>query len=119
MDVKKYKQQIKEKVIIPLKEEIKELRFSCHYSYLDVWDCMLYLTWYIKKLNKIKNPSDDKILKVVKWVVLGLNKLHKRTKCNMIQTDIREEICEIIQSSAIECGLKNYDEDITEEWREW
>lgn len=73
----------------------------------------------LKKLNKIINISDEQIMKVVEWVVLSLNKLNEKTEYAIIETDARESIYEIIQSAAIEAGLKNYDEDITVEWREW
>jgi len=37
----------------------------------------------------------------------------------LLETEERESIWEIIQNSAVECGLTNPEDDITEEWREW
>lgn len=37
----------------------------------------------------------------------------------LIETTEREVIWELIQSSAVECGLQDVKDDITEEWREW
>lgn len=55
----------------------------------------------------------------VKKVVLALNKLNDKTDCCLIETDAREEIWQIIQDSAVECGVSPTIEDVTEEWREW
>ena len=55
----------------------------------------------------------------VKNLVLALNRLNEKTDYSLIETDARECIWEIIQSSAVECGLREASEDVTEEWREW
>lgn len=49
---------------------------------------------------------------------MKLNKLIEITNYSLIETEMCEEIWEIIQNSALDCGLKNTNEDITEEWRE-
>ena len=115
----KYKQRIKNEIIQPLKRQMKDCGGSCGYDFFAVWECKVILTRYIKRLNKLEKTSDKEILKVVKCVILSLNRLNKKTHDCLIDTDIRESLYEIIQSSAIECGLQNYDGDITEEWREW
>ena len=58
-------------------------------------------------------------MKEVKEVVIALNKLNAKTDYSIIETMEREAIWEIIQTSAVECGLSNPSDDITEEWREW
>ena len=55
----------------------------------------------------------------VEIVGLELARLDERTDYALIETGEREAIWEIIQESAIDCGLKEYEDDITEEWREW
>ena len=55
----------------------------------------------------------------VKKLVLALNKLNEKTDYCLLETEERESIWEIIQNSAVECGLVNPEDDITEEWREW
>ena len=119
MDINKYNELIKETVISPLKEILKELKRDCGYTSFSVWICKVILTSYIKRLNKAKNPSDEDILKIVKRAVISLNRLNNTTQGCLIDTEVREAIYEIIQNSAIDCGLKNYNEDITEEWRDW
>lgn len=119
MGISQYKERIKKDIILPLKEQMIELGISCGYDFFAVWECEVILTKYIRRLNKVKKTSNEETLKVVKWVVISLNRLNKKTNGFLIDTDIRESIYEIIQSAAIEKGLKNCDEDITAEWREW
>lgn len=119
MDIKKYKYKVKSKVIKPLVEHLNEYGINCGYDLFSVLQCRIYLMNYLRKLNSIKHPSDEQILKAVKRVVIALNKVNKSTKYTIFETDERESICEIIQNSAIECGLKEHIDDITEEWREW
>ena len=38
---------------------------------------------------------------------------------DMMPTEERESICDIIQRSAEECGLSEEIDDVTEEWRDW
>ena len=118
-EIRQYKERIKKDIILPLTEQMKELGISCGYDFFAVWECEVILTKYIRRLNKVKKTSNEETLKVVKWVVISLNRLNKRTNGFLIDTDIRESIYEILQSAAIEKGLKNCDEDITAEWREW
>ena len=70
-------------------------------------------------LGRLEEPSDEEIMNQVKELVLALNDLNEKTDYSLIETDAREAIWEIIQTSAIDCGLKEYGDDITEEWREW
>ena len=77
------------------------------------------LSAYLKKLDKMEYISNEKIMSVVEWAVVMLNRLNEGTQYCLIETDVRESIWEIIQNGAIDCGLQDYDGDITEEWREW
>ena len=119
MQVNTYKNRIINEVITPMKEYMKECGHESGYNIFHILKCKSILLGYLKRLNKIINVSDEKIMKVVEWVVLSLNQLNEKTEYAIIETDARESIYEIIQSAAIEAGLKNYDEDITVEWREW
>ena len=58
-------------------------------------------------------------MKHVKTLVLALNKLNEKTDYCLLETEERESICEIIQESAIACGLSDPSDDITEEWRDF
>ena len=92
---------------------------DCGYSKKDVKKCERVLLKYLAKLNRLKNPTDETIMEQVKTVVLALNKLNEKTEYSLIETDAREDIWQIIQDSAVECGLSSATEDVTEEWREW
>ena len=73
----------------------------------------------MKRLNRLKDKSDESILSEVKRVVLQLNSLNARTEYSLIETDARESIWQIIQDLAVESGFSEPDGDVTEEWREW
>ncbi len=60
----------------------------------------------------------DQILAAAKQAVLNLNALNKECGGRLIETDQREDLCELILVAAKLAGLES-DEDITEEWREW
>ena len=74
---------------------------------------------YLVALESITEPANKEIMKHVKKLVLALNKLNEKTDYCLLETEERESIWEIIQNSAVECGLTNPEDDITEEWREW
>lgn len=107
-----------EKVI----EELIEYKCEnedCGYKMVHINRCQKYIKHYLKHLSKLKTPTDQAILKIVRKLVIKLNQLNASTDYALIETDAREAIYEIIQASALACGLTNKNEDITEEWREW
>lgn len=118
MNLESYKTQLQSKVIIPFLEYVNKDE-DCGYTKKDIKKCETLLLKYLTALNNIKNPSDIKIMKRVKSLVLALNKLNEKTDYCLIETEEREEIWEIIQNSAVACGLTNPEDDITGEWREW
>lgn len=75
-----------------------------------------------KYLSSVLDPSihgkSDGIMEAVKRVVLELNDLNEQCGHSLIETDQREDICELIIDAASLAGLDGND-DITEEWREW
>ena len=58
-------------------------------------------------------------MKAVKTAVVKLNKLNDRCDGSLIETDQREQLCELIITAARGAGLSSDKYDITEEWREW
>jgi hypothetical protein len=54
----------------------------------------------------------------VKDLVLKLNALNDRCQGSLIETDQREDICELIESSLTQASIP-FEGDVTEEWREW
>ena len=118
MNIKQYKESLKNEVITPMTEYAAE-EPDCGFSKRDIFKCEDIILKYLSALESIKKPDDKKIMKEVKTVVLALNKLNEKTDYSIIETMEREAIWEIIQTSAVECGLSNPSDDITEEWREW
>ncbi len=92
---------------------------ECPFTQEDVERCGQILSGYLDSLAALSSPTDQAILNCVQEAVLALNQLNEDTDYSMIETEERENIWELIQTSAIECGLQNPAEDITEEWREW
>lgn len=58
------------------------------------------------------------ILSEVEKTVNALNELNDECEGVLIETDQREELCELILGAAQAAGLQT-SEDITERWREW
>ena len=119
MDIKKYRSNLADNVINQMAEYIEEYGEFCSFSKKDIAKCEEIILGYLSALDGIKKPDNRKIMREVKAVVIALNKLNKKTKYSLIETMEREAIWEIIQSSAVERGLTNPADDITEKWREW
>ena len=89
------------------------------YSKEDVDRCASILDRY---LSSVLDPSvhgvSEGIMAAVKTAVLALNDLNEQCEHSLIETDQREDICELIIHAASLAGLDGND-DITEEWREW
>lgn len=112
-----YKEQL-EKIEILKKSMTEYMDFSDpSYTEKDIEKCESILTNFIQNIDKTSNREEG--LKVVQSVVFQLNELNKKCDFDLIETNEREQITEII----IEAGyLKGYNlltEDVTEEWREW
>lgn len=71
---------------------------------------------YLKKLENLEHPSDEKILSLIEAVVKELNAAN--AKYHHIDTLEREELCDFILKAAKQTGFSS-NEDATEEWREW
>ena len=121
MDITKFKTMLADNVIgnmisyMGFFEEDEE----CPFTKEDVAKCETILTYYLESLAALSDPTDEKIMVCVQEAVLALNQLNEDTDYGMIETEERENIWALIQTSAVECGLQNYSDDITEEWREW
>jgi len=112
----KYTEQLEETLIAPMTEFMED---GGDFTKEDVAECKTLILKYLNALSDMKEVSDEAIMKEVKTLVLALNALNEKTDYSLIETGEREAICEIIQSSAVERGLTDYDDDITEEWRDW
>ena len=118
MDIQIYKKQLQETVIIPMTEFMREYD-DCGFTEKDITRCETLILDYLAALENIANPTNEEIMKHVKKLVLALNELNEKTDYCLLETEERESIWEIIQTSAVACGLVDPEDDITEEWREW
>lgn len=119
MDLQKYKNQVQETVIASMMFMLDDEDADGMFSREDVAECEQLICGYLEELAKLTDPDDAAIMQQVKALVLALNDLNERTDYSLIETEEREAVWQIIQDSAVECGLQNYSDDITEEWREW
>lgn len=55
----------------------------------------------------------------VEQTVRALNALNARCRYNLIETDQREGLCELIRGALAEIGALRGEDDPTEAWREW
>lgn len=118
MNLMEYKENVMETVIDPMRSFMEDWD-DCDYTTDDVEACKDLLYTYLEALAEMEEPSDEAIMAQVKTLVLALNDLNEQTNYGLIETEAREAIWEVIQTSAVDCGLKAYDDDITEQWREW
>lgn len=118
MDLAQYKAKTTEIVINPMIEFIEEWGAE-GYTQEDVRKCEALIHNYLDALSAMTTVTDDAIMEQVKSLVLALNELNEATDYSLIETEAREAIWEVIQSCAVECGLQNAPDDVTEEWREW
>ena len=119
MDISKFKTMLSQQVIAPMIRFLQEWEDDCEFTLKDIQKCELILNQYLDSLADLSSPTDKDIMKLVKKTVLALNKLNEQTDYALLETEERENIWELIQTSAISCGLQNPADDITEEWREW
>ena len=121
MEIAKFKDLLSDKVI---GEMISYMSFfdedeECPFTKEDVAKCEAILTHYLESLAALSDPTDEAIMGCVREAVLALNQLNEDTDYGMIETEERENIWALIQTSAVACGLQNPADDITDEWREW
>ena len=118
MNLNEYKEKVVEIVIEPMISFMEDWD-DCDYTTDDVEACKSLIYTYLEALAAMTEPSDEAIMEQVKTLVLALNDLNEKADYSLIETEAREAIWEVIQTSAVACGLKEYGDDITEEWREW
>ncbi len=93
--------------------------FDAPYTQADIDRCSLILDGFLTALDGAGEPAGpDAILEIVKRAVLALNELNDECDGSLIETDQREQLCDIIILAANNAGLDTGD-DITEAWREW
>lgn len=118
MDIKLYQAKTTEIVVNPMIEFIEEWGAE-GYTTEDVRKCEALIHRYLDALAGLTPVTDDAIMEQVKILVLALNDLNEETEYSLIETEAREAIWEVIQISAVDCGLQNVPDDVTEQWRDW
>jgi hypothetical protein len=88
------------------------------YTGADVGECGRVLEAYLARVAGAARGDDDAVRGAVKDAVLALNALNERCNHHLIETDQREQLCELIQRAAAAAGIGS-GEDVTEAWREW
>ena len=119
MDLDVYRSMVDENLVTPMLDMLDDYDDVCGYSHADIDRCEGLLLDYLDALEAMDDPDDDAIMELVKNLVLALNDLNESTDYSLIETSEREAIWEIIQHSALDCGLSTTEEDITGEWRDW
>ena len=118
MNLNKYKEKVIKIIIEPMISFMEDWD-DCDYTTEDVETCKSLIYAYLEALAAMVDPTDEAIMEQVKTLVLALNDLNEKVDYSLIETEAREAIWEVIQTSAIACGLKEYGDDITEEVNEW
>lgn len=118
MNLELYKEKTTDTVINMMIEFIEE--WDCaDYTREDVAACEGLIHHYLESLAALDPVTDEAIMEQVKALVLALNDLNEATDYGLIETEAREAIWAVIQESAVDCGLQDVPDDVTEEWRDW
>ncbi|MBQ2957067.1 MAG: hypothetical protein IJE08_11460 [Clostridia bacterium] len=127
MNLNRFKEMSGEIVIQPMLDYMKyfeEDGEECPYTTEHVKQCETLLNGYLSALAALAAPTDEAIMSLVEEVILALNELNNDTEDSLIETEAREALWQVIQESAVECGLSDEcieanEGDITGEWRDW
>lgn len=118
MNIGQFKDKTTETIVRPMIEFIEEWG-AVGYTREDAQTCGALIFTYLDALSGMDAPTNEAIMEQIKILVLALNDLNKATDYSLIETEAREAIWEVIQTSAVACGLQDAPDDVTEEWRDW
>lgn len=118
MDLNHYLEKLTNEVTGPILEYMAEAEIE-DYTAGDVARCAELLQGYLTALVEMSEPTDEKIMAQVEKVVLALNDLNEELDYALIETVEREAIWDLLQTAAVDCGLQDVPDDVTEQWREW
>jgi len=88
------------------------------YNGTHIGECGRILDAYLATVEEAADGDDDAVMAAVQFTVLSLNGLNERCHGSLIETDQREQICDIINRAATKAGV-GAGEDLTAQWREW
>lgn len=118
MDITQFVEKTAEIVTEPMIQFLTEWGGE-GYTVEDVKECEALILRYLDVLAAMEPVTDEAIMAQVETLVLALNDLNEKTDYGLIETEAREAIWEVIQTSAVARGLRDVPEDVTEEWRDW
>ena len=107
-----------ERMVSFMEGDENEPDFDCGYTQADIAQCAAIVDAYLADIAANTDPDEDQLRFIIKKAVLQLNDLNDSCGGSLIETDEREDLCEIILVAAQACGLTTTP-DITEEWRDW
>jgi hypothetical protein len=87
------------------------------YTMADVKKCLSLLDDFLDEIAK--TDSRESGILMVKKTVLAINALNENCEFELVETEQREQIAEIIILAGHLKGYNHINEDTTEEWREW
>ena len=92
--------------------------YDCGYTQSDIDRCEELINDYLERLGAIAEGDEIAIKGEVKRFVQALNELNGDCGGSLIETEQREDLCQIILVAARDRGLDT-DDDVTMEWRQW
>ncbi|KQB40462.1 hypothetical protein [Flavobacterium aquidurense] len=87
------------------------------YTLSDVRKCLSLLDNFLDEISK--TDSRETGILTVKKTVLAINNLNENCEYELVETEQREKIADIIILAGHLKGYNHINEDTTEEWREW
>jgi len=106
-----------QEIITRLKTGMINYMPHASYSKSDVENCLQIITNYFEQIEKSKSKESG--ITIIKETVIALNKLNEKVDYELIETDQREDIVELIVIGGNLKGYNDRNEDVTEDWREW
>lgn len=92
--------------------------YVCGYTLKHIDRCAAITNAFLKEISSRPKPTTEQALAIVKQTVLKLNKLNASCDETLIETDQREDLCQLIKLAIVNAGFR-VNGDITESWREW
>lgn len=115
--IKKILIRLEEWMINYLEYEDEDLEDEIAYNKSDIENCMNIMNNFLEKIEIIKNKENA--LSLVEETIKKLNKLNEKCEYELIETEQREDICEIIILATNLKWLNPESEDLTEEFRDF
>lgn len=114
-------QQVKAELLDGMREYMNDVTADGDdpgYTESDIGKCAAILDSFLGKLSATNPDGSNAVMSAVKETVLAFNDLNESCGGGLIETDQREQLCELIIQGAATAGVGS-GEDITEEWRDW